>query len=242
MKSFPAEFEALLSREGRELLEGHHPARGVLLSERFFTSTSLLEPSAIAGAGELMSRTFEELLVILARKLPPATSAVVSNEENLPKVGRMRGVPQTGPGSEEGFRRSEEIGLTAMFTSRSYARFCEALAGRELDGPHTGQIFSYRQGDSAGPHTDHHPDEPRMRDGYVDVHVTFCTPGIREQWLVYERNGFFTEQRSIAAHGTVTAYRLPVWHYTTPLQADSEDDRRWLVLGSFHDADTRPRK
>ena len=97
------------------------------------------------------------------------------------------------------------------------------------------QVLCYRPGDYAGPHTDHHPESPDHRDGYVDVHLTFCTPGVREQLIVYEENGHLSAQRSIAKSGTVTAYRLPFWHYTTPLQAKPEA-RRWLVLGSFTDA------
>lgn len=235
MTRFPPEFEALLSAEGRQLLQGTHPAANVLRAERFFSSSTLLDPAAIAGAAELMTRTFEDLLMVSAKQLPPANGTHASNEESVPKVGRMRAVPQDGPRGTEGQRRAEEIGLLTMFTSASYRRFAEVLAGRALEGPHTGQIFSYQHGDSAGPHTDHHPDEARMKNGYVDVHLTFCTPGIREQSVVYERNGFFSEQRSIAAHGTITAYRLPMWHYTTPLRADSMDERRWLVLASYFD-------
>jgi len=38
--------------------------------------------------------------------------------------------------------------------------------------------------------------------------------------------------RDLAAVGGVTAYRLPFWHYTTPLEGQPEA-RRWLVLASF---------
>ncbi len=235
MKKFPTEFEALLSPEGRQVLAGQHPACKVLRHENFFTSTTLLDRAAIDGAAQLLSTLFEELLVVFARRLPAANGGDIANEEHLPKVGRMRAVPNTGPGSKLAQELAAECGLTAMVSSPSYLRFCAALAGRELEGPHTGQIFAYRKGDGAGPHTDHHPEDPRMRDGYVDVHLTFCSPGIREQFLVYERNGYFTEMTPIGANGTVTAYRLPVWHYTTPLQADSLEERRWLVLSSFYD-------
>ncbi len=233
---FPAEFEELLSPDGRAVLNGTHPACGALRREPFYSDTGLLDAGACASAVALLTRHFEDLLVPNVRRLPPATATKVQNEENLPKVGLMYAVPMSGPGGEQAVQRAEACGLLAMVSSRSYRAFCEALAGRALDGPQTGQIFAYRRGGYAGPHTDHHPEEPRMVNGYVDVHLTFCTAGVREQRIVYERDGHFTEQRSIAESGSVTAYRLPMWHYTTPLVTGDDDDCRWLVLGSFFDA------
>jgi hypothetical protein len=40
---------------------------------------------------------------------------------------------------------------------------------------------------------------------------------------------------SIAGAGMLTAYRLPFWHYTTPLEGQPAA-RRWVVLGTFIDA------
>ena len=65
------------------------------------------------------------------------------------------------------------------------------------------------------------------------MHLTFTTAGVKQQFIVYEREAHFTEQRSIAENGTVAAYRLPVWHCKTPLITRTKNDRRWLVLGSF---------
>jgi len=31
----------------------------------------------------------------------------------------------------------------------------------------------------------------------------------------------------------VSAYRLPFWHYTTPLEGRGAKAARWLVLGTF---------
>lgn len=236
MERFPAEFEALLSPEGREVLAGRHPACGVLLRERFYASSSWLDRDACDAATALLARVFGPHMVLQGRQLPPANAATQPNHDALPKVGLMRVLLSSGIHEPLARALATECGLLPMLFSESYRAFCEALSGRRLEGPHTTQLFSYRRGDSAGPHTDHHPEEPRMVNGYTDVHVTFCTPGVREQLIVYERDGYFSEQRSIAATGTITAYRLPVWHYTTPLQADSPDDVRWLLLGSFYDA------
>ena len=128
---------------------------------------------------------------------------------------------------------ARSIGLWPMLESGSFKVFCEALTGAALEGPVMRQVLCLRPLDYSGPHTDHHPEEERMRDGYVDVHLTFTTPGVKEQFIVYEKDGHLGELRSIAKSGTVTAYRLPVWHYTTPLVTKRPEDRRWLVLGTF---------
>jgi hypothetical protein len=233
MKRFPSEFEALLSSSGRRLLHGRHAARGALLRAPFFTTTGLLDERQLSPCRALLARSFTELLIEQTRRLPPANSATQPNADLLPKVACMQTVtPATRVDMPE-YQRSVECGLVAMLESASFSAFAEALAGEPLDGLQGGQVLCYRPGDYAGPHADHHPHRPRAKDGYVDVHLTFSTPGVREQLIVYERDGHLTEQRSIAASGTVTAYRLPIWHYTTPLQARRPSDRRWLVLGTF---------
>lgn len=238
MKVFPSEFEAMLSAEGRKLLAGDHPAVGILSRENFYASDTLVDHTHLAKYTQVIHDTFEELLVPMVRPLPSPMASYASNADLLPKVAKMRGVP-TKPGEtdSEAFKRAEELGIVAMLNSESYVKFCNLLAGRTLEGPAQLQLFAFAHGDYAGPHADHHPDHPRQKNGYCDVHLTFCTPGIREQWIIYEEGGHFAQQRSLAGTGTITAYRLPTWHYTTPLRADSPEDRRWLVLSSFYDAE-----
>ncbi|TMJ28529.1 MAG: hypothetical protein E6G95_08535, partial [Alphaproteobacteria bacterium] len=91
------------------------------------------------------------------------------------------------------------------------------LAGRRLRPGWGLQVLRYGPGDYAGPHNDHHPENPAARAGYIDLHLSLCTPGVAHQWLVYSRAGHFSEIVSVAGPATVTAYRLPFWHYTTPL-------------------------
>lgn len=237
MKVFPSEFEAMLSPEGRKLLAGDHPAVGVLSRENFYASDALVDHTHLPKYTQVIHDTFEELLVPMVRPLPSAKASYASNADLLPKVGKMRGVPTSTGTDSKAFQRAEELGLVAMLYSESYVKFCTLLAGRAVEGPSLLQLFAYAHGDYAGPHTDNHPDHPRQKEGYCDVHLTFCTPGIREQSIVYEQGGHFSQQRSIAGTGTITAYRLPTWHYTTPLRADSPEDRRWLVLSSFYDAE-----
>jgi len=100
-------------------------------------------------------------------------------------------------------------------------------------------VLAYGAGDYAGPHNDHHPEDAEARDGYTDVHLTFCTQGVARQALIYAPLGHFSEEASVATLGGVTAYRLPFWHYTTPLVArrgQEQTARRWVLLGTFLDA------
>lgn len=234
MKRFPPEFEALLSPAGRRLLKGKHRAHGALLRGAFFSSAELVDLEQFPRCANLLAKTFNDLLDEVGRPLPPANASKEQFEDNLPKVGRVQTVSIfEGPRHELAVQRSKEIGLHQMLHSDSFRAFCEALAGEKLDGPQATQVLCYRPGDYAGPHTDNHPDDPRAAGGYVDVHVTITTGGVKDQFIVYERDGHLTEQQSIAANGTVTAYRLPVWHYTTPLITRTPKDRRWLLLGSY---------
>ena len=76
------------------------------------------------------------------------------------------------------------------------------------------------------------------KDGYTDLHLTFCNADVGAQLLVYEKQGHLTESASVATQGGVTCYRLPFWHYTTPLQGRRGREakaRRWVLLGTFLD-------
>ena len=37
----------------------------------------------------------------------------------------------------------------------------------------------------------------------------------------------------VSTVGGITVYRLPFWHYTTPLLVDRPSARRWLLLATF---------
>ena len=62
--------------------------------------------------------------------------------------------------------------------------------------------------------------------GYLDFHLSLVGPGVAHQYLVYAKSGHFTEMVPVAESGCLTLYRLPFWHYTTPLQAKPEQERR----------------
>jgi hypothetical protein len=128
-------------------------------------------------------------------------------------------------------KAAEKIGLARLMRSQSFRAFAEALAGRTLASGWGTQVLHYGPGDYAGPHNDHHPENKRAKRGYIDLHVSLCA-GVEHQWLVYSRAGHFSEIVSVAAPATITAYRLPFWHYTTPLVGTAKA-ARWVLLGTF---------
>jgi hypothetical protein len=77
------------------------------------------------------------------------------------------------------------------------------------------------------------------------MHLTFATPAVAHQWLVYSKGGHFSEMQNVTTVGGITVYRLPFWHYTTPLMAKpgaEADARRWVLLGTFLDAPKEGRR
>lgn len=239
MRQFPAEFSDLLSPAGQRLLQGRHPAAGRLSDPRarFLALAGLLDARQTAGAANLLEQRLGPHMRAMAQAIPPETiwEARENYAELLPKTMRQRSL-HLDAGRGQGRRMAAEIGLLAMLRSESYRAFAASLAGRPLRRRYGLQAIAYGPGDYAGPHTDHHPEEPLARKGYLDLHLSFVSPEAGSQLLVYARAGHFTESVETARNGLVTAYRLPFWHYTTPLMArgrNGDSARRWVLLGTF---------
>ncbi len=235
MKRFPAEFADLLTRKGRRVLEG--VADTVTAEHPFLALTGMIEADKARAAWSLLDRALSPLVVPLSQPIPPEsiTGQTRNYQERLRKTARMRTAYLERRGSKA-WAAAERIGLIAMTGSASYRRFVEVLAGRKLATEFGRQVLCYGPGDYAGPHTDHHPEDPRAAAGYVDCHLTFAGPGVAHQYLVYARDGHFSEEVPVGTGGGITVYRLPFWHYTTPLIAKPQaaaTARRWVVLGTF---------
>ena len=117
--------------------------------------------------------------------------------ELLPKTSRARTIYFESR-REPGVKAAERIGLVRMMRSASFRAFAEALAGRRLAAGWGLQVLRYGPGDYAGPHNDHHPENKDARRGYIDLHLSLCSPGVAHQWLVYSRAGHFSEIVSVA--------------------------------------------
>lgn len=240
MRHFPAEFADLLTRKGEALLAGRHVQAGALANPRtrFLALDGLIDARPAKAIAGLLDRALLPSLREMAQPIPPETiwEQTQNYAEALPKTMRQKTAHLDNPRSAA-FRAAGEIGLIDCLRSGSYRAFAAALAGRALKKKYGLQAIAYGGGDYAGPHTDHHPEEPAARRGYLDMHLSFATPGVRDQFLVYAKTGHFTEMVEVTQKpGLVTAYRLPFWHYTTPLRAkpkQQKDARRWVLLGTF---------
>lgn len=242
MKSFPREFEALLTKTGRRVLAGKHPKLSGALAQgqsRFVGADDLLDPRKSRALAGLLETALGGSMMTMEQPIPRGATWKMKTAytEKLPKTVLV-GTAMLDDRKSPARARAEEIGLIAMLRSKSFHAFAEALSGYPLRRQWGLQTLCYRPHDYSGPHNDHHPDEPYGCDGYTDLHLTFCTSGVAHQWLVYERASHLQDIRSIATVGGVTCYRLPFWHYTTPLVAKRGREasaRRWVLLGTFLD-------
>ncbi|MGD9885779.1 MAG: hypothetical protein AB7F22_22825 [Reyranella sp.] len=231
----PAEFEDLLTRAGRRVLAGTHELCGALADPRtrFAARDDLIDRAKAGRLRRALEETLGGTLEPLEQPIPPESIFGMRRDygETLPKTSRARTIFFDSR-REAGVRAAERIGLVHLLRSASFRAFAEALAGRRLASRWGLQVLRYGPGDYAGPHNDHHPENPAARAGYIDVHLSLCSPGVAHQWLVYSRAGHFSEIVPLAAPATITAYRLPFWHYTTPLVGRPRA-ARWVLLGTF---------
>lgn len=238
---FPAEFADLLSPAGRRILEGQTAWTGALRREgrRFLQSSTWIDRGAAARCLELLEDALPQALRTMQLPIPPeATWGMGENyAELLPKSCRVQTAALFSR-RDAAWRICERIGLISFLRSETLRQFAQVLNGRPLRPRWGIQVLCYRPGDYAGPHNDHHPEEPQARDGYLDLHLTFCNSGVKRQLLVYERRGHLCEVADVRRVGGLTAYRLPFWHYTTPLEPKrgAAAARRWVLLGTFLDA------
>jgi hypothetical protein len=233
------EFADLLSARGRRVLEGRVPEVGGVLKtgRRFFADGRLLDQARSRALLGVLEEQIAPHLTSMEQGIPP--QSIWGMRENyselLPKTVRVKTV--TMASRSRGAQALEKSGVARLLRSETFGRFAEVLSGRAVRAKWGTQVLAYGAGDYAGPHNDHHPEERHARDGYTDVHLTFCTAGVAAQTLVYAPYAHFSEQTQVATLGGVTAYRLPFWHYTTPLLARAgRPARRWVLLGTFLDA------
>lgn len=248
MKRFPAEFADLLTPKGRRILEGRDASvSGALLdpARRFVSLQGVVDATRAAACRDALDQALNDTLVPMEDPIPfDSISGMTMNYmELLPKTVRVRTALLENRRSRS-WRAAEAVGLTTMLRSDTFAAFAASISGRVLRRKWGIQVLCYGPGDYSGPHNDHHPEEEEARDGYVDMHVSLTMPGVDHQYLVYEKDGHLSEMTRVSTVGGVTVYRLPFWHYTTPLLArrgQEDQSRRWVLLGTFLDAAPKAR-
>jgi len=237
-RPIPGEFEDLLSASGRRVLAGTHALCGRLADPkvRFLERDDFLDRTKAERVRRALETALVDKLEALERPIPPESIFGMRRDygELLPKTSRARTI-YFDSRREPGVKEAERIGLARLMRSASFRAFAEALAGRKLADGWGLQVLRYGPGDYAGPHNDHHPENKAARGGYIDLHMSLCSPDVAHQWLVYSRAGHFSQIVSVAKPASMTAYRLPFWHYTTPLVAKRgrPDAARWVLLGTF---------
>jgi len=241
MDRFPAEFSDLLNKRGRRLLV--NPPQFEELIARRETPIVYLDDVIDAGVGAECIRLLDDSVYPRLRRMhaPIDREALTAMKENykdkLPKTVRVKTATLNSRKSQA-LDAAREIGLDAMMMSKSFRDLAQKFTRHHLvDKTWDRQVICYETGDYSGPHNDHHPENDESRNGFVDLHIMFSNSAVAQQLLVYERRGFLSVAQDVSQTPAISAYRLPFWHYTTPLQARpgaEERARRWLLLGTFH--------
>jgi hypothetical protein len=238
---FPKEFADLLNRRGRKLLDGD--GRGLEVFRRRGATPIVLFEKVIDDdvARRCIATLDGGMFASLKRMYTPIPREALTKmrrnfQESLRKTVRVR-TATFNSRTSQALTAANAIGLGAMMRSESFRRFAEVVVGAPLRRDYWGrQVICYEQGDYSGPHNDHHPEHALVRNGFVDLHIMFSNDAVASQWLVYEERGFLSASHEVAGRSGIAVYRLPFWHYTTPLvgrPGREEKARRWLLLGSF---------
>jgi len=240
MDRFPAEFEDLLNARGRQLL-ADPPKLETLIARRrtpivFFDD--VIDPAVANDCIRLLDRSMYPRLRRMHTPIPreSLTGMTEDYSEHLHKTVRVKTATFNSSASK-GLDAAREIGLDAMLKSASFLRCAQAVTRSHLREDHWGrQVICYEAGDYSGPHNDHHPQRPEAKNGFIDFHVMFSNGSVAHQLLVYEERRFLSASREVTQRPSIAVYRLPFWHYTTPLiarEGHESSARRWLLLGSF---------
>lgn len=241
MKRFPKEFADLLSKEGKRILAKGDKRWATAFQKGdapFVLLPEMIEKEAADQCCNLLNKAMYQTLQTIKSPIPPETiSGMTENyREQLPKTFHLK-TAYFKRKSAADYQAAESIGLLEMMRSDSFAEFASTVSGYELLRNNGRQLILYQQGDYAGPHNDHHPEYEHTKDGFLDIHVMFSNHAVAHHWLVYQEKAHFSKIVDITQQGAVAVYRLPFWHYTTPLAGKprlEKQAKRWLLLGSFN--------
>ncbi len=240
MDRFPDEFDELLTRRVKRLLADPPQFESLLARRRtpILLFEDAIEPKLARECIRLLDRAMYPVMRRMHQRIPreSLTGMTQNYTDRLPKTVRVRSAILNSRKSK-GFDAAEEIGLSAMMNSQSFRQVAQAVTRSRLASSGWGrQVICYNSGDYSGPHNDHHPEDAGSRNGFVDLHIMFSNGDVANQFLIYEEHGFLSVSHDVSRSGALAIYRLPFWHYTTPLIARSgreQTARRWLLLGSF---------
>lgn len=238
-RTLPTDFNALLTESAAHNAERARRRRLPLVdcsARHLLLDTVIARRKAqdcVAILDEHLFDTLEPIDVGVPRS---SISRMTENyTELLPKTMRVKTSRFDDPRAPSTIA-AEAIGLLDLLASPGLRHFAEAVTHLRLCDSPGAQVLLHEVGSYVGPHNDHHPEAPRLRRGFIDVHIHLPNPGVAHQWLVYERDRHFSSMTNLCSLGSVSINFLPFWHYTTPLVAKSgheKDARRWLLLASY---------
>lgn len=239
MKIFPSEFESLLNKKGKDILNGKIPFQpfNTKTSSKIEVLKEIIDDAAAFKCIKLLNDTFYDALKPLERKIDATEmqNLKVNYGEKLGKTLRMKTVEIRNKKAQV-YQKAEECGLLKMLNSESLQLFGERIVGSKFGIPLNNQIICYENNDYVSPHTDHHPENENLINGYYDIHIMFSNKYVANQLLIYADNGFLNKVTTISEPSAVAVYQLPFWHYTTPMQGVAGHEskaQRWLLLRSF---------
>ena len=247
MDTFPSEFADLLNKRGRRLIE-NPPRLDVFRTKRatpIVVFDDLIDTGMARRCIELLDRAMYPVVRRMETPIPREwiSSMKKNYSDSLKKTLRVK-TAMLNASKSRATDAAREIGLAQMMGSKSFRAFAEAIVGMPVERKWGRQIICYEQGDYSGPHNDHHPESDSAKNGFVDLHIMFSNDAVGAQRLVYEERGFLSASHEVSGPSGIAVYRLPFWHYTTPLvgrPGREAEARRWLLLGSF-DFDPPPKK
>lgn len=239
MRRFPAEFKDLLNASGRRILSKAEamPQFSSRQQTPIAVLPNVISTECVRQCVRLLDDTMYPVLQPMQDPIPRASITAMTENygEKLGKTLRLK-TAIFSDGNSRASRLARSIGLPDTMGSESLRAFVEAVTGYRLGDACGTQVICYESGDYSGPHNDHHPEDEHLRKGYIDTHIMFSNASVEAQWLVYEKKGYFSEATDVSGPSAIAIYRLPFWHYTTPLiprHRKQETARRWLVLASF---------
>lgn len=240
MKRFPYEFSGLLTPKGLQTLNGEAPQSSKLFQNgkvKFASFSDLIKRDCVDDCIRLMDKYLYPHLKIEQRRIPPESiTAMKQNyEERLSKTMRIK-TAFFRRRDARSFQAADRIGLLDFMRSDSLLKFVESITGLQLKADWGVQVSCYEQGDYVGPHNDHHPEDPNLSSGFIDFHIMFSNNAVAHHYLVYEEDGHLSKIVDTNLRGGISLYKLPFWHYTTPLAGIAgreQEARRWLLLASF---------
>ena len=151
---------------------------------------------------------------------------IKGNREELPDLSPLKSIAYT---------QVKESGLFDIFQSESWFEWFHNFIGADADQfedqNKSIQFSKYTQGDNIGLHNDYYGTTKKVK-WFLDVHISFVNKWVDHQYMLFGKDTLNNEV-SVAANGSIGIYRLPLWHFVTPLigkVGHENEAARWLII------------